>query len=587
MKPSELAVSNDNYNFTCRFVSALAQAGVQHACLAPGYNNSPLVLAFGDQPKIQSHVFHDERTAAFTALGLVKALGEPVVIAVGAGTALGHVYPAVIEAQQARLPLIVLTADRPAEFRDVGERQQVDQVKSFGSTVKWFHDAAVPSRGLDLVPYASGLASRVWSAAVEAPAGPVHVNLPYREPKAPGFQTTPVDTTSWQRPVPRFLAGQISASTDALQSVADLISGRKALLIAGELPDRETAEQVLALGARGGFPVFADPLSFLRAGTHAKDGVFAINDNGTGSVDTDQLIRETLGLQGDDEPEVVVRFGAPVVSKAMTTWLAKRSCQTQVVIDDANWRDPTSSVTHVLRGTPGDSAQRLADLLSDAAPSDWTARWRAHVSRRRAQESEVVAAQVGFPSEPGVMLSLAQSVPSGSQILVAASMPIRDLDAFFPFVDRPITLASNRGASGIDGLVSTAMGMALSGRATATYLVIGDVALLHDLGSLRAAALHQAPLTVVAVNNDGGGIFHFVPQVTLPNFEKFFGTPHGTVFAPIAESMGVPAWVVDDQAAFVKLVSQPTGGPRLLEIRTDRVVNAQLHESVWSALHAL
>ncbi|MGH3631474.1 MAG: 2-succinyl-5-enolpyruvyl-6-hydroxy-3-cyclohexene-1-carboxylic-acid synthase [Sciscionella sp.] len=587
MQPSDLAVSNHNYIFTCRFVDALAQMGLRHACVSPGYNNSPIVLAFADHPTIQSHVFHDERTAGFAALGLAKSLGEPVVVAVTAGTAAAHLHPAVIEAWHARVPVLVLTADRPAELRDVGERQAVNQAELYGPAAKWFHDATVPSRGLDLIPYVSGLASHAWSEAIDSPAGPVHVNMSFREPKAPIGQPGDVDPSSWSLAVPRYLPGSVVASAEALMSVATLLSGAKAMIVAGELPDRQAAEEVLALGAKGGFPVFADPLSFLRAGRHSKKGVFSINATSVGEVRPERVMSTALGLNGDDEPDVVVRFGSPVVSKALTTWLASRRCSHQVVVDDALWQDPTTSAAVFVRGAPGPTAHGLADRLESSAPAAWTSRWREHVQRHRVEVESIVEAEVGFPSEPAVVISLAQAVPAGSQILAAASMPIRDVDNFFPFIDRPVVLASNRGASGIDGLVATSIGMSLSGKATATYLLLGDVALLHDLGSLRAAVLHRAPLTIVAVNNDGGGIFHFVPQVDQPHFEPYFGTPHGTAFGPVAEALGIPSVVVEDRATFAKMIASPTPEPRLLEVRTQRNENAKLHESIWAAIGAL
>jgi 2-succinyl-5-enolpyruvyl-6-hydroxy-3-cyclohexene-1-carboxylate synthase len=585
MKTIEMKSSNRNYRFAWNFLDALVHAGLRRACVAPGYLNSPLLLMSAEHPGIRSHVFHDERAAAFAGVGMARALGEPVAVMATAGTAAAELHPAVVEAWQSRIPVLFLTADRPHELRDVGERQSVDQVRMYGHAVKWYHEAALPGPGPDLLAYVRALAVRAWSEAVAAPRGPVHVNLPFREPLPPTEVAGDFAGAADQPPsTPAYVPAVVAPEDAALAAVADLLSGRRALVVAGELPSRRAALEVLALGAQGGFPVFADPLSYLRAGTHDTSGLFYATQSGVGTVDPRGVLPQALGLPPEEAPEVVIRFGAPPVSKGLGAWLASRRTMPQIVVDDGRWRDPAALATTVIRGDPAAVATRLAQRLASPAPRAWTERWRGALEARKQAVGRILAATVPFPSEPGVVLALAEAVPDGARIVVGASMPIRDVDSFFPFVRRDVAILSNRGASGIDGLLATAVGTALADPARPTYVLAGDLSVLHDLGSLRAAALHAAPLTVVVLNNDGGGIFHFVPQAEFPHFESHVATPHGTQFAPVGRALGLASHLVETRAEFVDRIARPPAGPSLLEIRTDRHENARLHERIWAAL---
>jgi 2-succinyl-5-enolpyruvyl-6-hydroxy-3-cyclohexene-1-carboxylate synthase len=370
----------------------------------------------------------------------------------------------------------------------------------------------------------------------------------------------------------------------AITSAAHLLSGRRALVVAGELAGRREAQAVLALGSKGGYPVFADPLSYLRAGSHDPTGLFYATQSGVGAVDPRGVIPQALGLPSEEEPEVVIRFGAPPVSKALNAWLVARKAIPQIVVDDGRWRDPAAIATMVIRGDPALVAAEVGHRLASPAPQAWTQRWRGAVEVRAGEVARVLAAVVPFPSEPGVVLALAEALPEGSQLVVGASMPIRDVDSFFPLIRRNVAIVSNRGASGIDGLLATAVGTALVDQARPTYVLAGDLSVLHDLGSLRAAAVHAVPLTIVVLNNDGGGIFQFVPQVDFPHFESHVAAPHGTQFAPVGQALGLASRCIESRAEFVEWIARPTAGPRLIEIRTDRHENARLHEQIWAAL---
>jgi 2-succinyl-5-enolpyruvyl-6-hydroxy-3-cyclohexene-1-carboxylate synthase len=578
----DLRSANPNYRFAWHFLDALVNAGLRRVCVAPGYLNSPLLLTIADHPGLRSHVFHDERAAAFAGVGMARAAGEPVAVMATAGTAAAELHPAVVEAWQSRIPVLFLTADRPPELRDVGERQSVDQVHLYGRAVKWYHEAALPGPGLDLPRYMRALAIRAWSEAVELPRGPVHVNFPFREPLPPTAIAADAAGPGEAR-TPAYFPARAMPAEAAIASAADLVSGRRALVVAGELPGRREAQAVLALGAKGGFPVFADPLSYLRAGAHDPGGLFIVTQSGVGAVDPRRVMPQALGLPPDEEPEVVIRFGAPPVSKALNVWLGSRPAMPQIVVDDGRWRDPAAIATTVIRGDAALVADALGGRLASPAPPSWTARWRSHVEGRRKALAATLAA-VPFPSEPGVVLALAEAVPDRANVVVGASMPIRDVDSFFPLVRRDVAILSNRGASGIDGLLATAVGTALADTTRPTYVLAGDLSVLHDLGSLRAAVLHAVPVTVIVLNNDGGGIFHFVPQVDYPHFESHVVAPHATEFAPVGQALGLESRRMESRAEFVEWIAQPTAGPRLIEIRTDRRENARLHDAIWAAL---
>ncbi|MCZ7565005.1 MAG: 2-succinyl-5-enolpyruvyl-6-hydroxy-3-cyclohexene-1-carboxylic-acid synthase [Burkholderiales bacterium] len=577
--------SNPNYRCAWHFLDALAQAGLRHACICPGYLNSPLLLMTAEHPGIANHVFHDERAAAFAGVGLARAADEPVAVMVTAGTAAAEVHAAVVEAWQSRIPVLFLTADRPHELRDVGERQSIDQVQLFGRAVKWYHEAALPSAAPDLAAYVRALALRAWGEVIEPPRGPVHVNFPFREPLPPiAAPAGGAGVAQEHAHVTRYFPGRVAPGDAAIATTAELVAGRRAMIVAGELRNRRDAAAVLSLAGAGGFPVFADPLSYLRAGRHDAGSLFYLSEPGVGAVDARTVITRALGLSPEEEPEIVIRFGAPPVSKALNAWLASRRAMPQIVVDDGRWRDPAALATAVVRGEPAAVASALAHALRAPAPRAWTERWRRHLARRKEEIARALAAEVTFPSEPGAVLALAEAAPEGSRIVVGASMPIRDVDGFFPFVGREIAILSNRGASGIDGLLATAVGTALADPARPAYVLAGDLSVLHDLGSLRAAVLHRVAVTFVVLNNDGGGIFHFVPQVSYPHFESHVATPHGTKFAPVAQALGIPAHVVERREELVRRIADPPAGPQLLEIVTDRHENARLHERLWKAL---
>ncbi len=552
---------------TVPLVRALASLGVAHACITPGSRSTPMTLALTDEPAIIDWAHLDERSSAFFALGIAKTTRLPAVVVCTSGTAAAEMAPAVVEARYGHVPLIVVTADRPTDLLGVGAPQTIDQRDLFGSTVKLAHDLEPPVPGDAAPGYAAALAARLFTAAVENPAGPVHLNLRFRQPLVPQGPAPEAGDS------PQVTIGRLIPTRDQVRQLADLISGRRALLVCGPQDDPALPAAASALAAAAGIPVIADALSQVRTGTHGLDAIVATGD-----------LLALAGWLDRAAPEAVLRVGALPTSKAVWRWLGAHPEVPQVLIDAAGWSDPGAAARLMVRADAAETLRALAEAVETPAPSAWLDYWR------RADETAAAAlgnalSDLDFPNEPAVVSALARGIPAGSMLWVSSSMPVRDVDAFFPALDRPLRFAANRGANGIDGFLSSGLGSAaVSG--TPTYLLAGDLAALHDITALATAARLGIDATIVVVNNDGGGIFHFLPQAGLPVFEKHFGTPHGLDLARLAEGFGVRASRITEEDQLMNVLAQPPRGPMLLEVRTDRVANVEVHRVLAQAVQA-
>ncbi|HSM02919.1 MAG TPA: 2-succinyl-5-enolpyruvyl-6-hydroxy-3-cyclohexene-1-carboxylic-acid synthase [Acidimicrobiia bacterium] len=547
--------------FTVPLVRALARLGVGHACITPGSRSTPLALAFADEPGIVDWSHHDERSSAYFAVGIARSLRAPVAIVTTSGTAAAELHPALAEALHARVPLIALTADRPFDLRGVGAPQTMDQQDLYGPTVKWSHDieAAPDAEPARVV----ALAARLVDAAVSGPAGPVHLNVRYREPLMPG--NPPPETPD----PPSVLEGRLEPSPDTIADLAPLIAGRRGIIVAGPQDDPGAPAAATGLAAATGWPILADALSGLRCGPHDRSAVVS---------------PDPLSLGGWLEhvaPEWVVRFGALPTSKALWRWLEEHREVPQVFVEPYGWRDPTASAATIVRADPAMTMSALARAIDSPAPADWLESWR-RADSAATRAIDVVLADAAFPNEPAIARVVGTSIPDDSTLWVASSMPIRDADAYLGGSDRSVRVLANRGVNGIDGFISTGLGSAaVDGPAV---LLAGDLSVLHDVGALATAARLAIPVTIVVVNNDGGGIFHFLPQEGHPQFERHFGTPHGLDFAAMASSFGVPSHRIDDPGDLARRVGAEPTGPSLLELRTDRTENLGLHRLISEAV---
>lgn len=555
-------MADRNTTFVRSLIAALAASGVEHACVTPGSRNAPLSVALADS-NIHDWSHHDERSAAFFALGIAKTTGRPVLVVTTSGTAAVELHPALVEASASQTPLIALTADRPTDLYDIGAPQTIDQRDLFGTTVRWAHDLDVPEPA-DFGPtHVAALGARLVSESLGTPAGPVHLNIRFREPLM--IESGPVAEV----PVPQVTRHRLVPDPGDISDLVTRITGRSGLIVAGPMTDRSGSAAVANLGASLGWPIMSDPISGLRSGGHSTTAVV-----GSDLLAAADWLRKA-------PPEVVIRIGAPPTSKALRTWLGQHPQTPQILIAPSGWPDPMASAEVVLRC----DIEAAAAGLSEAAPApqDWLARWK-HADGIATTAATAAIQTTDFPSEPGVAAALGDALPADSMLWAASSMPIRDVDSFYPVSERTVAIHGNRGANGIDGFISTALGAASGGRPTTS--LVGDLSMLHDVGALATAGRHPIPLTMIVINNDGGGIFHFLPQSGHQHFERHFGTPHGLSFAPVAASLGVDSVTVDDREGFAQALRAQSEEPRLIEVMTNREANVTIHRLIADEVRA-
>jgi 2-succinyl-5-enolpyruvyl-6-hydroxy-3-cyclohexene-1-carboxylate synthase len=548
--------ATDTYLLLRAFCDELARCGLQHACTSPGSRNTPILLSLAREPRIRTWSHLDERCAAFFALGAAKASGRPVAMTCTSGSAAANYMPAVVEAFHARVPLIVLTADRPPELREVGAGQAIDQVKLYGDAVKWFFEVGVDGATPSTLRWIRQLACRAyWTAATGRP-GPVHLNFPLREPLVLDgpLPEDPVRGRAGGRPwVQRTPVAAGPTRPRELPARGVVVAGR-------EERDPRIGQAAARCAERLGYPLLADPLSGARHGE-------------TSVATYDLLLRDPQFSQAA-APELVIRVGDLPTSKPLRAWLASLSDVEQLSLDpEAAWQDPAGVVSEVEDGDPVTALDALTNATQDPG---WLPTWtNADTAARSALTGEL-----GEPlSEPLTARLLAHHLPPDATLLVASSMPIRDAELYFPAGTPLPRVLSNRGANGIDGTVSTAFGIAATSRAP-VVLLIGDVALAHDIGGLIAARQLGLDLTIVVLNNDGGGIFHFLPVSGESDvFEEHVATPHGLDFAKAAALYGLP----HTRARTADELTDAITRPGIVEVRTDRAENLALHRRLADA----
>jgi 2-succinyl-5-enolpyruvyl-6-hydroxy-3-cyclohexene-1-carboxylate synthase len=550
--------------FCATLADEVVRAGLVDVVVCPGSRSTPLALALAERSVLRLHVFHDERSAGFAALGLGLSTGRPAVVVCTSGTAAAELHAAVVEAHQAEVPLVVCTADRPPELRDVAAPQTIDQLGLYGSAVRYAADpgppdAAMASRWRSLVSRALADASGPWP-------GPVHLNLPFRDPLVGQAGDLPPGRSEG-RPWYQAVSGRSVLDRVQLDALAAGLDQQRGVIVAGA--GAGDPEAVHALATAAGWPVLADPRSGCRLPRPSTVAAF------------DDLLRHP-GFAAAHTPTVVVRLGRPPASKVLAQWLAASGAEQLQVTASAAWVDPEGTANRRVVADPTLLCGELASRLSAGARTPWPARWRRAEEVAQDAIGKVLA---GYgPTEPGVARALVEALPDGATLVSSSSMPVRDVEWYGAPRDG-ISHVSNRGANGIDGVVSTAVGVAL-GSAAPTALLIGDIALLHDSNGLLGLQGRAADLTIVVVDNDGGGIFSFLPQATevpADRFEQLFGTPHGVDLGGLAAAHGLPTTDLEDLGDLPGLLGD---GPRLVRVRTDRAANVAVHQAVHDAVLA-
>lgn len=533
-------------------VDELARAGVTDAVVCPGSRSAPLALALAREPRIRLHVRIDERSAGFLALGLAQVSGRPVPVLCTSGTAAANLHPAVLEAAYAHLPLIVLTADRPPELRGTGANQATDQLKLYGEAARFF-EVGVPEERVGMVRYWRSLASR---AVIWAASGPVHLNLALREPLIGG------DAGDWIEPLDGRAGGQPWTSHRTPELPGPTLDGapERGVLVVGHGARPDDVVAGLRLAQSYGWPVLSEPTGNARRGASA--------------IATYPLLLADTRFAADHRPDLVVTIGKPGLSRSLLSYISTGG--RHIVVDAArDWADPTRTAGEVWASVP------VAGEPVAAAGTSWLAGWRsADAGARRAIDAVLDSEPV---SEPRLARDLVAALPDGALLLAGSSRPVRDLEAYSA-AREGVRVIGNRGLSGIDGLVSTAIGGALAHGGPA-YALLGDLALLHDQGGLVLGPDEPRPdLALVVVNNDGGGIFSTLEQAAEPEFERVFGTPHGADLSLLAAATATPYTSVEDLADLA--VALKGEGIRIVEVRTRRADTAALHRRLQAAVSA-
>jgi 2-succinyl-5-enolpyruvyl-6-hydroxy-3-cyclohexene-1-carboxylate synthase len=587
-----LDVTNRNTALASALIEELARCGVRHATIAPGSRSTPLAVGLWRNPAIEATVQVDERCAAFFGLGAAQAEGRPAAVLCTSGSAAANLHPAIVEADEAGVPLIAMTADRPPELRGIGAGQTIDQLELYGSSVRWFCEVGTHAADDAGLLHFRSVACRAYAAARGEPRpGPVHLNVAWREPLAPIPRDGDVTATSplalegrGDRPLTA-VASTPPAPADALvDELAERIAAApRGLIVAGRQPDPALAGPVTALSRAAGYPILAEPTSQLRLGEHDRELV-------VWTYDAISRLRPA-GL----EPQLVVRFGDMPTCKPLRQWLGSLEGLRQIVVDPAfGWNEPSLRAESMVRADPARLASGLAERLerseaSRGAEGPWPTAWLRSAAAA-ADAIEASLAELDRPTEPGVHAALGRLYADGDLVYTASSMPIRDQEAFLPPGPARVRFLCNRGANGIDGLVSSALGAAAaSGRPT--WVVLGDLGLYHDMNGL--AALHgvEAPVRIVVLNNGGGGIFEFLPQAEAldrDEFEALLGTPLNLEIRRIAALYGIEHRPIESLDDLADLTSADRA---IAEVPIDRLENLSLHrrlaEEATGALRSL
>lgn len=557
MTPADAQVT-----FCATLVDQWVRMGMRHAVVAPGSRSTPMALALAARTDLELHVVHDERSAAFIALGIGLSTGVPAALLCTSGTAATHFHAAVVEADLSGVPMLVLTADRPPELKGVGAPQTIDQTELYGDVVRFYADPGVPDEAE--AGEWRGFAADGFLAGVGVDPGPVHINLPFREPLLGSAGALPASEPAITADDGGWFLSRLEPT-----DLAALLDQPRGVIVAGRGVDRPESVQQLAEAL--GWPVLADPRSGCR---HLPQAVCAF----------DPLLRHPR-FAADHVPSAVLHLGEPPASKVLGQWLQSSGATQVQVHAQRRILDPTGMITERLFGEVAAVCDALTPLVRPSAGgaggAPWAERWRDAEGKAQAALEAALAAEPGL-TEPGVARALSRV---DARLVLSSSMPVRDVEWFG--AASSTVVSSNRGANGIDGVIATGIGVA-AGTDRPTVVLLGDVAFCHDQSSLTGLASRQLPLTLVVIDNDGGGIFSFLPQaaaLSTERFEQLFGTPHGTDLVGLARAHGLgarTAYSVDDllsavtdrEAAVVRVVS-------------DRGENVAVHERLQASVAAV
>ena len=565
-------------------IEELVRSGIDYFCLSPGSRSTPLTAAAALHRQAQTRMHFDERGAAFHALGYARATGRPAVLVCTSGTAAVNYFPAIVEASMDRVPMLVLTADRPPELRGTGANQTIDQVKLYGGYVRQFVDLPCPEES---IPPAFVLATIDEAVARSLEdAGPVHLNSPFREPLAPlgpeqDFSDYLAGLEVWREGSAPFTSGHRPVAVcepSRLEDAARLVNAAdRGIIVVGRVCAEHDRVAAVKIAAALDWPVLPDIGSGLRLG-HGDPGIIARYD---------QLLSDER-FAAEHVPGAVLHLGSAVTSKRLMQWLAQVRPENVLYVENRPERtDPEHLVTHRYQCDIAMFCDFLLPFITKPHERSWRASWQ-EASKATGSAIDSVLDRDAALNEPGIARLISRRIDPDSCLFVASSMPIRDMDMYADPSGPAVPLGCNRGASGIDGTIASFTGFA-AGHGRPGTLLIGDLAFLHDLNSLALVRQAEKPLTIVVINNNGGGIFSFLPVAERTDlFERFFATPHDLSFEAAATMFGLGYTAPGSMAEFEAAYGQAQTGarPTIIELRTDRDANHTLHRRLLTEVGA-
>lgn len=584
-------IPNRNVLWSTVVAQELTRAGVREVCVAPGSRSAPLALAFHAQAGLRLTTHLDERSAGYFALGIGRATGTPAAVLTTSGTAVANLVPAAVEAFQSRVPLLAFSADRPPELQEVGANQSIPQAGILGRFARWSADVGLPEPTPVRVRHLRSLVCRAVATARGPPAGPVHLNFPFREPLEP--RHVPGDVPGdWAREDAEAAVGRphdrpylhvsspvLRPEPSALDELARRIQAhRRGLIVCGPRHvENDFPAAVVELSERSGYPILADPLSGVRFGQPREVGVVSGYD----------AFLAHAPLRARLRPDVILEFGAAPTSRSLLDLLAQSAEAYHVLVDEGG--RPVAEASRVALTIQADAAATARDAAQRLPPRSTPSPWREDLERIEDATWSVLTAELQAGRfEGAAAAAVVDALAPGSLLYVSNSLPIRDVDRFARAGPKPLRVLGNRGASGIDGVLSSALGAAHALRRRAT-LLIGDLALLHDLNALLTAERLGIALNVVVINNDGGGVFEFLPIAAHdPPFTELFVAPHGADLGALAGALGVRHERIESMAQLRPALERAgtSGGLALLEVPSDRQENVRSRRAVEAALGA-
>ncbi len=550
-----------------RLAHTLYQNGVTRVVISPGSRSTPLAYAFAMMKEVEIYLQVDERSAAFFALGLAKANHTPVALLCTSGTAASNYMPAITEASYARVPLIAITADRPHELREVGAPQAIDQVNMFGHFVKESIDYPLADGMDETDRFIEHQTSRLLNTAMTAPKGPVHLNVPFREPLLIDLEDTSSIETTFIQSMPTETTMQVDASVQLGKRCAE---AKRGLIIVGDVNGELDEDLFWAFVKRLNWPVLADPLSNLRSRTSEEKQKYV--------VETYDALLKHHTFRQQVKPDLVLRFGAQPVSKPLLQFLEEVRPVTITVDDSPFYRDPLGITTYHVQGRPETVTRE--QWIGDAEEYRKTWIEANDEAKRHIQSYTPLAGDEGQ-----YVLALLEAIENHSDLISGSSMPIRDLDTFWLQTEKDIRLYANRGTNGIDGVTSTAFGIQKARKRPAT-LLIGDLSFLHDTNALLLSRYEEVALKIVVLNNDGGGIFSYLPQASVEaHYERLFGTPTGLQFEDLAKMYHLDYDRVETVEQFKRAYTKKSSSSiQLIEVITSRRDNVISHRKLWDTI---